>query len=200
MIGVPLAQPVLITDRFNAQVILSREEKTYEKTLGSHFVFGLDAELDSENFYVKGNFAASINEGFKVTGTHLIIQAFGYTAPAQQFVKLPEGPFLGDHVRADGRSCLSKFFDTGAGPLVEYLFLPHGKLLPEEQGYSCRVGFVIGGEALLHHEPKASILSAGTAFILQRYEMYHFQTNENPLGVLFFNCDPRAYPKKGPSW
>lgn len=181
--------PLMIADRSNVHVTLSKEGKTFEQTVGSRFIMAIGSELDSENFSMKGNFAAVINGGFQLNGgIYLIIHTLGYTAVEQRFTLLPEAPSLGKNAYRNG-SRSSLISCGGNDPCVDYLFFPATTKQVEHSYPDFCISLVVGGEGLAtfsEDDKGPFVLKDETAFIIRRHEFHQIQTHKNPLGLLTF--------------
>lgn len=192
-------QPILIQDRTIAHItfaVAKEEPLKVDLNIGSHWVMALQGELKSENFSLKGNFAAVVNEAFEIKATALlVVHTLGYRSTEQRFSLLSETP-TGNLSYIDGCSNSNLIDPARNGePCLNYLYFPPRIRQTFHTHPTYRIGLVLGGDGVADFDYEQVRLNPTRAFVLGRHERHRFFTMNDPMALMVFHPDSEDGPR-----
>lgn len=183
-----------ILDRIVLRVYPLNEKSDFTNDEMSRFVMGI-GEIKSDDFHIKGTFAALVNKDFQVTGKGVVVETPGVYFTEQKF-SLIDGTATGQLCYIDGCSNTNLIDPLRNGdPCLNYLYFPPDINQTFHTHPSIRIGFIIEGEGFATVGDREIPLQAGNIFVLERHELHRFRTRHSHMSLMVFHPDSEDGPK-----
>lgn len=178
----------LFSDRHKFQIRRIEGDACFSDEQTTRFVI-FNGTLRSKSFSSSGNFVASINEEFELDGQGIVIEMFGYKM-SEQTVSIFNKEIPGNLSYIDG--CSNSVLvppPRNGEPCLNYLYFPPGINQTYHTHPSVRIGMIFSGNGIAELKDQTYILKPYTAFILDRFCLHRFRTEDSHMSLVAFHPD-----------
>jgi hypothetical protein len=178
----------LFVDRQKFKVYKIDGKKGFKDEQVTRFVIS-NGMLKSEAFSASGNFVSSINEEFEIDGQGIVIEMFGFKMTEQSLsVFNKEVPGNLSYIDGCSNSVLIPPPRNG-DPCLNYLYFPPGIDQTFHVHPSVRIGMIFSGSGIAELKNKTYELKPFTPFILDRFCLHRFKTDDSSMSLIAFHPD-----------
>lgn len=189
-----ISNTVHLKDRHRLTIIPIQGEHTFEDSQYTRFVV-CNGSFISNKSQMKGNFVASYNGSFIVSGQGVVIELPGYLFTDEKFSFIDSGS-PGNLSYIDGCSNSNLIEPPRNGdPCLNYLYFPSGINQTFHTHPSLRIGVIQSGSGTACIGDQETALNPGDIFILDRFTLHRFRTETSHMSLVAFHPDSEDGPK-----
>lgn len=178
----------LFSDRHKFQIHRIEGDVHFSDDQTTRFVI-FNGTLRSKSFSSTGNFVSSINEEFELDGQGIVIEMLGYKM-SEQTVSVFNKEIPGNLSYIDG--CSNSVLvppPRNGEPCLNYLYFPPGIDQTFHVHPSVRIGMIFSGNGIAELKDQTYILKPFTPFILDRFCLHRFRTEDSHMSLVAFHPD-----------